>query len=47
LKSVTRLSRFFGCATSAPATVPCAAIHFDRSWGWIPSALWATIDEFL
>ena len=47
LKSVTRLWRLFGCATSAPATVPCAAIHFDRSWGWIPSALWATIDEFL
>ena len=38
LKSVIRFCRFCGWASIAPATGPCSAIQFDRSWGWMPSA---------
>ncbi len=46
LKSVTRFWRFGGCMSIAAATVPPWSIKFDRSCGWIPSAAWATIEEY-
>src|SRR5579859_4020751 len=47
LKSVTRFWSVCGLALSAAATVPAWAMKFDRSWGWMPSASWLTMAEYL